>query len=133
MVAPVIDVHTHMLNEAYLRLLKKHGRHYTVKKVVGGQTGIHRDGAPFMTLTPGMFDYELRIKAMDEAGVDLADLPRPQREVGRRADEAEGDRDDGEQFHQRKAAAGHAVRQPAASASRMSRVFSGRYTMSNTA
>jgi len=68
----VIDVHTHMLNEAYLGLLKKHGRHYSVKKVLGGQTGIHRDGAPFMTLTPGMFDYELRIRAMDEAGVDLA-------------------------------------------------------------
>ena len=68
----VIDVHTHMLNEAYIRLLKKHGRHYTVKKVVGGQTGIHRDGAPFMTLMPGMFDYEMRIKAMDEARVDVA-------------------------------------------------------------
>jgi aminocarboxymuconate-semialdehyde decarboxylase len=68
----VIDVHTHMLNEAYLRLLKKHGRHYSVKKVVGGQTGIHRDGAPFMTLMPGMFDYELRIRAMDEAKVDMA-------------------------------------------------------------
>ena len=68
----VIDVHTHMLSEAYIRLLKKHGRHYTVKKVVGGQTGIHRDGAPFMTLMPGMFDYELRIRAMDEAKVDLA-------------------------------------------------------------
>src|SRR6185503_13792349 len=68
----LIDVHTHMLSEAYIRLLKKHGRHYTVKKVVGGQTGIHRDGAPFMTLMPGMFDYEMRIKAMDEAGVDMA-------------------------------------------------------------
>jgi aminocarboxymuconate-semialdehyde decarboxylase len=61
-----------MLNEAFVRLLRKHGRHYSVKKVVGGQTGIHRDGAPFMTLTPGMFDYEARIKAMDEAGVDIA-------------------------------------------------------------
>ena len=68
----VIDVHTHMLNEAYIRLLKKHGRHYTVKKVVGGQTGIHRDGAPFMTLMPGMFDYEMRLKSMDEARVDVA-------------------------------------------------------------
>jgi aminocarboxymuconate-semialdehyde decarboxylase len=69
----VIDVHTHMLNDAFLKLLKKHaGRHYAVKKVTGGQTGIHRDGAPFMTLTPGMFDYELRLKAMDEARVDLA-------------------------------------------------------------
>ncbi|MEA3194384.1 MAG: aminocarboxymuconate-semialdehyde decarboxylase [Betaproteobacteria bacterium] len=68
----VIDVHTHMLSEAYVRLLKKHGRHYTVKKVVGGQTGIHRDGAPFMTLMPGMFDYEMRIEAMDAARVDVA-------------------------------------------------------------
>ncbi|HXU40826.1 MAG TPA: amidohydrolase family protein [Burkholderiales bacterium] len=68
----VVDVHTHMLSEAYIRLLKKHGRHYSVKKVLGGQTGIHRDGAPFMTLMPGMFDYEMRLRAMDAAGVDLA-------------------------------------------------------------
>lgn len=68
----VIDVHTHMLNDAYLALLRKHGGRYTVKKVRGGQTGIHRDGAPFMTLTPGMFDYEARIAAMDAAGVDMA-------------------------------------------------------------
>ena len=68
----VIDVHTHMLNEGYLRLLRKHGGKYKVKKVVGGQSGIHRDGAAFMTLTPGMFDYEARIRAMDAAGVDMA-------------------------------------------------------------
>jgi aminocarboxymuconate-semialdehyde decarboxylase len=40
--------------------------------VVGGQTGIFKDGAPFMTLMPGMFDYELRLEAMDAAGVDIA-------------------------------------------------------------
>jgi aminocarboxymuconate-semialdehyde decarboxylase len=68
----VIDVHTHMLNNAYLALLKKHGGGYKVKKVVGGQTGIVKDGAPFMTLMPGMLDYELRIRAMDQAGVDIA-------------------------------------------------------------
>ena len=72
----VIDVHTHMLNEGYLRLLRRYGgKHrgkYTVRKVVGGQTGIHRDGAPFMTLTPGMLDYEARLRAMDAAGVDMA-------------------------------------------------------------
>src|SRR5688572_12213413 len=68
----VIDVHTHMLNEGFLKLLRKHGRHYKVKKVVGGQTGIFKDGAPFMTLMPGMFDYDLRIQAMDAAGVDIA-------------------------------------------------------------
>jgi aminocarboxymuconate-semialdehyde decarboxylase len=68
----VIDVHTHMLNEAYLAMLKRHGGGYKVKKVVGGQTGIVKDGAPFMTLMPGMFDYGLRIEAMDQAGVDIA-------------------------------------------------------------
>jgi aminocarboxymuconate-semialdehyde decarboxylase len=61
-----------MLSDAYLALLKKHGGGYRVRKVVGGQTGIFKDGAPFMTLMPGMFDYELRIRAMDEAGVDIA-------------------------------------------------------------
>jgi len=68
----VIDVHTHMLNSAYLALLKKHGGGYKVRKVADGQTGIVKDGAPFMTLMPGMFDYELRIRAMDEARVDVA-------------------------------------------------------------
>jgi aminocarboxymuconate-semialdehyde decarboxylase len=68
----VVDVHTHMLNDAYLALLRKQGGGYKVKKVLGGQTGIVKDGAPFMTLMPGMFDYELRIRTMDEAGVDIA-------------------------------------------------------------
>ena len=52
----VIDVHTHMLNDAYLAALKRHGGGYTLGKVVGGQTGVLKDGAPFMTLMPGMFD-----------------------------------------------------------------------------
>lgn len=68
----VVDVHTHMLNEGFLKLLRKHGKVYQVKKVVGGQTGIFKDGAPFMTLMPGMFDYDLRIQAMDAARVDIA-------------------------------------------------------------
>jgi aminocarboxymuconate-semialdehyde decarboxylase len=33
---------------------------------------VFKDGAPFMTLMPGMFDYDLRIQAMDAAGVDIA-------------------------------------------------------------
>jgi len=61
-----------MLNQEFLKLLRKHGKGYQVKKVVGGQTGIVKDGAPFMTLMPGMFDYDLRIQAMDAAGVDIA-------------------------------------------------------------
>lgn len=68
----VIDVHTHMLDEQWLAMLEQHGDGYSLGEVPGGQQAIHVAGAPFMTLTPGMFDYSLRIQAMDEAGVDMA-------------------------------------------------------------
>jgi aminocarboxymuconate-semialdehyde decarboxylase len=70
---PVIDVHTHMLTLPYLELLREHGSgQYTLKKTRAGQDAVHLHGAPFMTLFPGMWDYDLRIKKMDEAKVDLA-------------------------------------------------------------
>lgn len=68
----VIDVHTHMLDEHWLAMLQQHGNSYSLGEVPGGQQAIHVAGAPFMTLTPGMFDYSLRVQAMDEAGVDIA-------------------------------------------------------------
>lgn len=69
----VIDVHTHMLNAAWLELLKMHGGpSYTIASVESGVEAVHKNGAPFMTLTPGMFDYELRIRNMNRARVDLA-------------------------------------------------------------
>ncbi|MDP6069143.1 MAG: amidohydrolase family protein [Alphaproteobacteria bacterium] len=68
----VIDVHTHMLNDEWLARIKQHGGpHYSVKEFKGQQV-VHMDGAPFMTLQDGMFDYDLRIKNMDQARVDLA-------------------------------------------------------------
>lgn len=72
MQAPVIDVHTHVLTEAWFALLKQHGGpRYTVKEVTGGLRAIHLDGAPFMTPVPPMFDYGLRLKTMDECKVDV--------------------------------------------------------------
>ena len=72
MASPVIDVHTHCLTEAWFRLLQQHGGpRYTVKEVSGGLRAIHLDGAPFMTPVPPMFDYGLRLKTMDECGVDV--------------------------------------------------------------
>jgi len=71
----VIDVHTHMLSEAWFELLKRHGApRYEVRpsKDLPAPLGIHMDGAPFMTPQPGHFDYPLRIEKMDEARVDLA-------------------------------------------------------------
>lgn len=72
MASPVIDVHTHCLTEAWFTLLKQHGGpRYTVKEVTGGLRAIHLDGAPFMTPVPPMFDYGLRLRTMNECGVDV--------------------------------------------------------------
>ena len=73
--APVIDVHTHMLNDAYLALLEAHaGPKLTLKTVLGGLRAIHLDDAPFMTPVPEMFDYPARIKMMDAVGIDVSVL-----------------------------------------------------------
>ena len=68
----VIDVHTHMLTLEWIELLRASGGRYEVKKTKAGQESIWMDGTPFMTLFPGMWDYEERIKAMDQAKVDVA-------------------------------------------------------------
>jgi aminocarboxymuconate-semialdehyde decarboxylase len=69
----VIDVHTHMLTLDYLDLLRKEsGGKYEIRKTRAGQDTIWHDGAPFMTLFSGMWDYEERIAAMDAAKVDVA-------------------------------------------------------------
>ena len=70
--SPVIDVHTHCLTEAWFALLKQHGApRYSVETVAGGMRANHLDGAPFMTPVPPNFDYALRLKTMDEHGVDI--------------------------------------------------------------
>lgn len=72
---PAIDVHTHCLTTQWFDLLQQHGGpRYTVKPVAGGMRAIHLDGAPFMTPVPAMFDYDQRIKAMNENGVDVSVL-----------------------------------------------------------
>ena len=70
--APVIDVHTHMLNNEWVSLLEQHGGRYTLKPVLGGLRAIHLDGSPFMTPVPNMFDWEARIANMNKARVDIA-------------------------------------------------------------
>ena len=70
--SPVIDVHTHMLNQEWLKLLEKHGGSYTLKTVTGGLRAIHLDGAPFMTPIPEMFDWDLRIRNMNRTGIDVS-------------------------------------------------------------
>ena len=70
---PVIDVHTHMLSEAWLNDIRAHGApKYGVKPTAAGQESVWMSGAPFVTLFPEMFDYDLRVANMDKAGVDIA-------------------------------------------------------------
>src|ERR1051326_2577081 len=58
----VIDVHTHMLSEAWIQLIKDHGApRYGVQPSKDGPRAIFWDGAPFMTPQEGHLDYELRI------------------------------------------------------------------------
>jgi aminocarboxymuconate-semialdehyde decarboxylase len=71
----VIDVHTHILSEEFIKLLAEQGGPtYEVKVDRSGGPAVHRNGAPFMTLQPGMFDVDLRLRAMDQGGVDLSVL-----------------------------------------------------------
>ena len=72
---PVIDIHTHVLGDEWLRLLRAHGApRYAVIDNPGRLPTISFDGAPFLTPSPGHFDYELRIRDMDAAGVDTGIL-----------------------------------------------------------
>jgi len=69
----VIDVHTHMLTREYLELLGAEGApQYQMGKTATGEDVIRMHGAPFFTITPAMWDYDLRIADMNAAGVDLA-------------------------------------------------------------
>jgi aminocarboxymuconate-semialdehyde decarboxylase len=70
----VVDIHTHMIPRQWLDLLQEQGGAYELKPTRAGHTAIHLAGAPFVTLTPEMFDYGLRLAAMDAAGVDIAVL-----------------------------------------------------------
>ena len=69
----VIDVHTHMISHEWLAMLETHGGpRYTLQAVTGGLRAIHLDGAPFMTPVHGMFDWDLRIRNMNKARIDVA-------------------------------------------------------------
>ncbi len=72
--SPVIDIHTHMLTTRWLDMLREHGGEYLQVKPnpANGKPCVYKDGAPFMTINPAMSDYDLRIKRMNEAGVDMA-------------------------------------------------------------
>jgi aminocarboxymuconate-semialdehyde decarboxylase len=68
----VIDVHTHMFTARWLELLKREGGIYNIKTRPDGQQEIFRGNTPVVIPQRGHFDYELRIKHMDAAGIDIS-------------------------------------------------------------
>ena len=68
----VIDVHTHMFTARWLALLKQKGGLYNIKMRPDGQQEIFRGETPVVIPQPGHFDYGLRIKHMDAAGIDIS-------------------------------------------------------------
>jgi aminocarboxymuconate-semialdehyde decarboxylase len=69
---PVIDVHTHNFTRGWMELLRQHGGHYTLKMRPDGREEIFRGETPVAIPQPGHFDYDLRIRVMDESGIDLS-------------------------------------------------------------
>ena len=71
--APVIDVHTHNYTEGWLALIKKSGGpDYEIRASVDSPMTLYRRGASFGPLEPAHFDFDLRVRNMKAAGVDLA-------------------------------------------------------------
>lgn len=69
---PVIDVHTHIFTHQWLELIKQKGGVYNIQTRPDGQQEIFRGNTPVVIPQKGHFDYDLRIKHMDEAGIDIS-------------------------------------------------------------
>ena len=72
----VVDVHTHMLSEQWLAMLVEHGAPLYRLVPRGDRKTLFMGQSAIMTPNQGMFDYEMRIAAMDDAGVDIAIICR---------------------------------------------------------
>lgn len=69
---PVIDVHTHMYTDGWLNVIRENPDD-SIRLVQGSRTEeIEYRGARIARIVPEMLDWDLRIRNMDEAGVDIA-------------------------------------------------------------
>ncbi|MCW2366449.1 aminocarboxymuconate-semialdehyde decarboxylase [Sphingobium sp. B7D2B] len=69
---PVIDVHTHNFTPRWVEMLRKHPDADTSLLPTKPDETISYRGAPIVRLAPDMTDLDMRIAAMDKAGVDIA-------------------------------------------------------------
>ncbi len=68
----LIDIHTHAYTHRWLEILQEQGGDYHLKTRPDGQKEIFRGDTPVAIPQAGHFDYDLRIKVMDEAGIDIS-------------------------------------------------------------
>ena len=68
----IIDIHTHAYTRRWLEILKEQGGDYHLKTRPDGHEEIFRGDTPVAFPQPGHFDYDLRIKQMDESGIDIS-------------------------------------------------------------
>ncbi len=68
----LIDIHTHIYTRRWLEILQEQGGDYHLRLRPDGQKEIFRGDTPVSIPQAGHFDYDLRIKVMDEAGIDVS-------------------------------------------------------------
>jgi aminocarboxymuconate-semialdehyde decarboxylase len=61
-----------MFTRRWLERLREHGDPYHVVVRPDGRDEIYRGPTPVVFPQPGHFDYDIRIRAMDEAGIDIS-------------------------------------------------------------
>ena len=69
---PIVDVHTHMFTRRWLELVRTRGAPYGIVLRPDGREEVFRGPTPVVFPQPGHFDYDLRLAAMDEAGIDVS-------------------------------------------------------------
>ena len=68
----LIDIHTHIYTQRWLEILQEQSGIYHLKIRPDGQKEIFRGDTPVSIPQAGHFDYGLRIKLMDKAGIDIS-------------------------------------------------------------
>jgi aminocarboxymuconate-semialdehyde decarboxylase len=69
---PVIDVHTHIFTHKWLELLRERGAPYNIQTRPDGQQEVFRGNTPVVIPQKGHFDFDMRIRQMDESGIDIS-------------------------------------------------------------
>ena len=68
----VIDIHTHAYTPEWYEIMREHGGDYNIQKRPDGKEEIFKRNTPVAFPQPGHFDYDLRIKQMDDTGIDIS-------------------------------------------------------------